>query len=488
MATYTNPKGSNVLGTAGADSFLFDAGFGDAVVRGRGGHDSVVIDRISEAATIFQVSAGIRTLSGSAATAPDQPGIDFSEMEKLTITGGSAADRFVLKLWRPGADVEVGFDGGGGADLLQLDASDNLAPLSFTVNGRAVATGFGTFTNFERFEIVGTEGDDVVRTGAGADLIEGGEGDDQLGGGGGNDRLDGGVGADAMAGGAGNDVYWIDNLQDKVAEAANGGNDQVLSSISYTLGRGVERLTLEGWGDLGATGNGLDNVLIGNGHDNLLDGRAGADRMSGGYGADTYVVDNAGDTVLETHLDGYEDTVRARIDYTLAANVENLLLIGSAAIGGAGNRLFNLIIGNAAGNSLSGLGGGDRLLGKGGDDVLAGGDGSDHLVGGRGADRFVFDTALDRLDLDEIFDFRASDDSIVLDRSVFRSLAAGDALAEGAFHLGTAAGDANDRILYDQASGEIFYDPDGSGDRPAMLFAELADGTALTHADFILVA
>jgi Ca2+-binding RTX toxin-like protein len=76
------------------------------------------------------------------------------------------------------------------------------------------------------------------------------------------------------------------------------------------------------------------------------------------------------------------------------------------------------------------------------------------------------------------------DDTIFLDRDIFTGIAVNGTLAAAAFRAGTAAGDADDRIVYDAATGNIFYDADGTGAIAQILFATVNPGTALTNADF----
>lgn len=138
--------------------------------------------------------------------------------------------------------------------------------------------------------LTGGIGNDAFYGMAGADTIDGGAGDD---------RLDGGTGADTLTGGAGNDLYIIDNIGDRAIESATtSGTDTVQTSISWTLGTGLENLTLTGSANLNGAGNGLTNVLIGNDGNNVLsagagndtlDGGAGRDSLTGGTGADTFV-------------------------------------------------------------------------------------------------------------------------------------------------------------------------------------------------------
>ncbi|MBW8852718.1 MAG: calcium-binding protein, partial [Xanthomonadales bacterium] len=220
--------------------------------------------------------------------------------------------------------------------------------------------------------------ENLVLTGS-ADIDATGNGlDNSLTGNAGNNLIDGAGGADRMAGGAGNDTYLVDNAGDTVTEATGEGTDTVRSGVSFTLGVNVENLVLTGTADLSGTGNELDNALTGNTGNNRLDGGAGADAMAGGAGDDTYVVDDSGDTVTENAGEG-TDTVLASASHTLAANVENLTLTGSASINGTGNDLANTLTGNNGNN------------------VLDGGTGADVLSGGLGNDTYVVDNLGDNV-------------------------------------------------------------------------------------------
>jgi Ca2+-binding RTX toxin-like protein len=123
--------------------------------------------------------------------------------------------------------------------------------------------------------------------------------------------------------------------------------------------------------------------------------------------------------------------------------------------------------------------------------VLYGGADRDRLNGGAGQDAFVFDTApVNVLNTDFITDFSVADDTIWLDNAVYTALGAPGALAAGALRIvtsGFAAGDADDRIIYNQTSGALWYDADGTGAGDAVYFAQLSAGLALTSADFLVI-
>jgi len=146
--------------------------------------------------------------------------------------------------------------------------------------------------------------------------------------------------------------------------------------------------------------------------------------------------------------------------------------------------------GNAVGSGavLSGDGGDNTLVFSGSQAVhLAGGDGNDTLVGGDGLDTFVFALAPSATNVDTLLNFVVADDTIRLGRSVFSALSTGP-LAAGAFVTGTKALDADDRIIFNSATGALLYDADGSGAGAAVQFATLVGivGT-LSAADFSVV-
>jgi len=369
-------------------------------------------------------------------------------------------------------------------------------------------------------------GNDVADGFAGQDTLHGASGNDTLYGGAGDDSLDGGAGGDRMVGGDGHDSYLVDDPADRVIESAGavpGEVDLVFSSISYTMPANVENLNLNvaGAGAIDAVGNSLGNLIGGNPSDNSLSGKGGNDWLDGGpgddtlvggtgsdtmngfLGDDTYEVDSVSDTVNETAGWG-TDTVRSTVDLRLAAEVENLVLAG-AALAGTGNALANVITGNAGHNTLAGgdgddrLGGGagkdsldggagtDTLSGGSGNDILNGGRGHDRLTGGTGSDVFRFGIAVTASSSDRLLDFSSADDRIQFDNAVFAQLGANGALAAAAFRLGAAAADASDRIVYNQATGQLFYDADGSGAGAAVLFATLTGNPALTASDFTVI-
>ena len=327
---------------------------------------------------------------------------DFARINAETYIRGTAGDDSLV-----GTALADNLDGGAGNDTL-----DGLAGADKLIGG----LGNDTYIVDNAGDIVtelANEGSDIVRasvtytlsanvenltlTGTGA--INGtGNALDNI--------LTGNTGTNTLSGGAGNDTYIVQNTTDIVTESAGGGTDTVQSSVSFTLGAEVENLVLTGTSAINGTGNALNNLIVANAGSNVLaggtgtdtlsyisaasgvtvslavttaqatggsgsdtisafenligsafadtlTGAAGANTLTGGAGNDTYVVQDTTDVVVEVANEGI-DTVQSSVTFVLGAEVENLVLTGTAAINGTGNALNNLIVANAGNNILSG--------------------------------------------------------------------------------------------------------------------------------------
>ncbi|MER8767033.1 calcium-binding protein, partial [Mesorhizobium sp. M0968] len=176
----------------------------------------------------------------------------------------------------------------------------------------------------------------------------------------------------------GNDTYYVDDIRDKEIEAAGGGTDKVLASVSHTLAGGSEielLATSNPSGTMAVTlvGNEFAQTIQGNAGANIISGRGGADTMTGYGGNDTYYVDNAGDKVNEA-VGGGTDKALASSSYALAAGSQVELLAttsayGTTAINLTGNEFAQTIQGNAGANIINGGGGADKMVGYGGNDT-----------------------------------------------------------------------------------------------------------------------
>lgn len=229
---------------------------------------------------------------------------------------------------------------------------------------------------------------------------------------------------DTLSGAEGDDIYYIHSGATHVAEAENGGIDQIVSDVDifmFHYGHQVEHLTLTGTADLSARGNSAPNVMVGNagannlkggwGDDTLIGG-AGADRLNGqqgantlmgGTGDDTYIASFRRDTIVEVAGEG-RDHVISSSSYSLYrsdAALEDLSLFGNRNALAVGNEGDNRLIGNEGDN---------RIFGRRGDDQITGGAGNDRLSGGAGADSFHFAPG-DGSDV--IIDFNPRQDQLV---------------------------------------------------------------------------
>ncbi|MEJ1119227.1 calcium-binding protein [Phyllobacterium sp. CCNWLW109] len=380
-----------------------------------------------------------------------------------SFTGGNLGD--VLR----GNDGNDVIRGGAGSDTIVgdngLPANDGNDTL-FGDAGNDFMYGYGGEDT-----VRGGTGDDYVSGGTEDDSLYGNENNDRLYGQSGNDTLDGGTGFDKLDGGAGADKYYVDSVGDQVIEGNVVGVDVVSTSVSFaTGGQHIENVLLTGSANINATGNALANYLVGNSGNNSLNGGTGADTLQGGAGNDKYYVDNSGDKVIEANVAGI-DVVSSSVSFYAGAQfIENVLLTGSANINSAGNSLNNYIVGNTGNNLLNGAAGNDTLS------------------GGLGNDAFLFNSAPNSgTNRDTITDFNAVADTIWVENAIFTALGTTGTLAAAAFHIGAAAADASDRIVYNSTTGALTYDSNGSAAGGATQFATLGTGLALTSSDFLVI-
>lgn len=365
-----------LYGASGLDSL--DGGAGADLIYGGDGDDTYQLSRASGDDSIYDSAGNDRIAFG----ADVQPGS--------------------FTLWRDGADLVIAVDqnalqtrvlshfGSASTTLDSISFADGTvwdaaAIASRVVSGTANAMS-GTAGN-DTF-VVDNVGDTISETLGGTDTVQSsvswtlganienlnltgflhlrGTGNslgNVLTGNSGNNVLDGMGGADTLVGGLGNDTYNVVASEDSVVESAGEGIDTIVTTTSYTLGSNVENLTLTPYAHTAvqATGNGLDNVITIQGsstYGNVLNGGAGADTLVfNGYGGAVFHVDNAADTVLAT---GTGHSVISTLNWTLASNMANLQLKGSASIG-VGNALNNVLIGTGQNGQLSGLAGDDTL-------------------------------------------------------------------------------------------------------------------------------
>lgn len=537
--TITGNSGKNTLdgGNSGSDGQI-------DTLNGLLGNDTYVL---GDGSDIVVDTGGSDTITSTITrTLADYAGADAAHaIENLTLTGtadvNATGNQYDNKLTgNSGANILTGgigndtFTGGAGADTFVWEANGKDVVTDFTIGtdvidvaglgisefatiqALAVATGtsvtvlnrfygnathtltlgvanaslsssdFAFSTSTSDDNLTGTAYADDMFGGKGNDTISGGAGSDRLFGEAGNDYIDGGTGNDFMYGGAGNDTFVVDSTLDKIFDAS--GSDTIKTSVNYTLNTtalaGVENLTATGTGNLALVGNATVNTITGNSGNNVLDGKAGADVLNGGGGNDTYYVDNAGDTITDS---AGTDTVAAAVSYTLAAGVavEKLMTYANTFTVVNGANVLTQINMNLTGNEFS-----QAVIGNGKVNVINGGAGNDTLTGGAGKDVFVFNTALNATtNKDTITDFSPADDTIKLENTgagLFNGLGTGN-LAATRFYIGTAAHDADDRIIYNKTTGVLSYDADGNGAGAAVAFAVIANKTALTNLDFVVI-
>jgi Ca2+-binding RTX toxin-like protein len=393
-------------------------------------------------------------------------------------------------------------------------------------------------------QLHGGSGNDSLSGNTGNDELYGGAGDDQLSGQAGNDLLVGGNGGDYLSAGSGNDTL-LGGAGDDGFDFAERGPDFSLVDVGNDLidgGRGIDSIffasdfysttsplvaDLEGgaysvtggtgrlinieniWGTNfddhiygsdtanGIVGNGGNDFVDARGGNDMLDGGSGDDVLYGGSGDDHFAFFNFSDSAGADYVDGGEgvDTVDYRASFS-STHILVDLSTGAASMGATVVNIENAIgafdandtlRGDSGANVLWGVSGNDILIGEGGNDILIGDEGADTLTGGDGADVFV---GAPSTGADQIIDFSGGVDKLVLSSTdVFG--------AEGDFapndpRFYSAAGaisghDADDRVIYDASTGNLYSDPDGSGAVSATLMFTLESAPTVAGTDITVL-
>ncbi|ANL39207.1 M10 family metallopeptidase C-terminal domain-containing protein [Rhizobium phaseoli] len=382
--TLTGGAAADTLsGDAGNDTLNGGAGT-DSLIGGEG-DDTYIVDNAGDIVTesADEGADTVRTTLTSYTLGSDVENLSFVGTAAFAGTGNSLANTITGGAGNDTLDGAAGADsliGGAGNDTYIIDNAGDIVTEAAVVGIDTVRTTLAAYTlgaNVENLQYTGS----ASFTGTGNALVN------TITGGAGNDTLDGGAGNDTLDGGAGDDIYVVDSASDVIKDSA--GTDEVrtaLAAYSIAALANVENLTYTGSANFTGTGNALANMITGGAGNDMLNGGAGADSLIGGAGNDTYIVDHAGDLVIEA-ADAGIDTVRTTLaSYTLGSDVEHLTYIGTTAFAGTGNDLDNTILGGAAADTLSG---GD------GNDTLNGGAGADHMIGGAGDDTYIVDHAGD---------------------------------------------------------------------------------------------
>lgn len=364
-----NGLANNLTGNSGAN--VLDGGAGADTMSGGAGNDTYTVDNVGDV-IVEAASAGTDAVNASVSY------MLADNVENLTLTGSALIGTGNALANRiTGTAGNNLLDGGAGNDTMIGGLGDDTYVIDSASDSITENAGEGSdLVNSSVTLTLATNVENLILTGTGAINGTGNASNNLLTGNAGNNALNGGTGNDTMVGGAGNDSYTVDSAADVISESINEGSDSVSASVTYTLSSHVENLTLTGTAALSGVGNDLANALTGNSGANTLNGGLGADTMVGGTGDDVYIVDDVGDIVTEASSAG-TDRVESSVTYTLGSNVENLTLIGSAAINATGNTLANTLVGNSGVN------------------VLNGGAGADSMSGGLGDDVYVVDNTLD---------------------------------------------------------------------------------------------
>jgi len=464
-----------IVGSNGNDTLggLYSRG-NDTVDGGIGDDLLIVDDQIATGGitSTFNSTTNIATITAGTTQ------VSYKNIERLNITGGFYDDNIVgnngndtLDPGRGGNDT---VDGGTGDDLLKFltYASEGItSTFNATTNTGTITAGASrvSYKNIERLDITGTSYDDNIVGSNGNDTISTSDAN-------GNDTIDGGRGDDLLS-------YTLNGRQGITSTFDTSTNTGLItagaSQVSY---KNIERLQIAGTSD-------NDNIVGSNGNDTITGNYSydvgyrelftvevigGNDTIDGGAGDDLLIVHNSGDSGGKGITSTFNATTNTgsitdgtnQVSYK---NIERLDIIGTQSddfiVGGNGN---------------------DTLNGGGGNDTLIGGNGNDSLIGGSGTDTFAFNSFNEGND--SIDDFNATNELIQISAAGFGGGLSIGSLQTSQFSIGASATTNTQRFIYNDVTGALFFDQDGSAIAFTQVqFGHLSSGLALTKNNFVVV-
>ena len=315
-------------------------------------------------------------------------------------------------------------------------------------------------------DLIGGDGNDVLKGdgsknvlvgGPGDDLLQGHGGDDDLSGENGNDSLEGGEGADAMDGG-GNDDLMFGGFGNDSYDGGDGTDTADFSDATTPVSVTLDGAANDGRGGEGDNVAGTVESLIGgldgdelhaNSGNGTIQGGGGNDFLDGGLGADTLIGGEGTDTA---GYNGHPGPVNVNLaiaggdgmadeNDNVAGDVENV----------SGSPFDDVLAGNGTSNYINGGAGNDRISGAEGDDFLAGHTGDDTLNGDVG------DDTLDGAEGNDTLNGTAGNDTL-------RGFLGVDVLDGGTGSDTMSGGDGVDVVSYASRSGDVTVDTLGDPD------------------------
>ena len=515
-----DPGGNDTVIGGNADLVVF--------FRGNFGNDS--IEGGASGWLEFDGTAGVVVDIGSGTATSSTGNVTFTGLERVTVIGTDGADRITA---------------GSAGNLVQgLAGNDTL------IGGAGNDTIVGEGKGFDvPVETLGT-GNDSIFGGAGNDRLDGNDGDDTLDGGLGNDTLGSGdlssendAGHDTfmftVAPGAANAdlVTDFDSVVDRIvldgnahANSGPSGTFAAADARFWSSGTGTAHdaddrviyntATGELWYDTDGNGAGARQLIAtlqgapavlasditiingsgggGGGGGSTINGTSGNDSLTGTTGNDTINGLGGNDTISASAgadvIDGGAgtDTIQYR---TATSGIVANFATGSITGGftGASVSFSNIekILGSNFNDQLTGNASGQNLTGQGGNDTIAGAGGVDTLWGGGGNDFFVF-REMGTANADRVSDWASGADKVQLDDSAFTAIGALGDFSAGDARFWAAAGatsghDANDRVVYNTSTGNLYYDADGSGSGAAQLIATILNHPAVAATDIAVI-